>query len=62
MDRSSRRDQRKAKANEGKHGIAFVGAITVSSDPLAHIFDDPDHSGAEDRRSLSGESRARNGY
>jgi hypothetical protein len=38
-------DARKAEANLKKHGVAFDEALTVFADPLARIFDDPDHSG-----------------
>jgi uncharacterized DUF497 family protein len=43
-------DPRKAKANRHKHGITFDEALTVFPDPLASIFDDPDHSAEEKRR------------
>ena len=43
-------DPRKAKANRNKHGITFDEALTVFPDPLASIFDDPDHAAEEKRR------------
>lgn len=39
----------KAASNLSKHDIAFEEAVTVFADPLARIFDDPDHSAVEDR-------------
>ena len=50
MDVSFEWDPKKAAANRRKHGVAFEEAILVFSDPLARIFDDPDHSGSEPRR------------
>ena len=47
-------DQRKAVANARKHGVAFVDAIAVFSDPLARIFPDPDHSETEQRELIVG--------
>lgn len=44
-------DDRKAAANLKKHGIAFEEAATVFADPLARLYDDPDHS-SDDRRFL----------
>jgi uncharacterized DUF497 family protein len=49
-------DPRKAKANRHKHGITFDEALTVFSDPLASIFDDPDHSAEEKREVVVGHS------
>lgn len=37
-------DENKALRNEQKHKVSFRGALTVFGDPLALIFDDPDHS------------------
>lgn len=31
------------------HGVGFEEALTVFADPLARIFDDPDHSDDESR-------------
>ena len=42
-------DARKALTNQVKHGVSFEEAMSVFSDPLARIFDDPDHSVAESR-------------
>ncbi len=42
-------DGRKATENLKKHGVAFEEALTVFADPLARIFDDPDHSDDEQR-------------
>ena len=49
-------DARKAKANLNKHGVAFDEAMTVFADPLARIFDDPDHSADEPREIIIGHS------
>ena len=49
-------DSAKAAENLKKHGIAFEEAVTVFADPLAKIFDDPDHSGKEPRELLIGHS------
>jgi uncharacterized DUF497 family protein len=42
-------DAQKAQQNLKKHGVAFEEALTVFGDPLANIFEDPDHSGDERR-------------
>jgi uncharacterized DUF497 family protein len=47
-------DDRKAGANLRRHGIPFEEAVTVFSDPLARLYDDPDHSSSEDRFLLVG--------
>ena len=57
MDLRFEWDQRKAAANEAKHGVSFEEALTVFSDPLARIFDDPDHSRMEAREIIIGQSR-----
>jgi len=44
------------RANERKHRIGFEEAITVFVDPLARVFDDPDHSEREHRFLLVGRS------
>ena len=44
-------DAQKAEENLENHGVAFEEALTIFADPLANIFDDPDHS-AEERREL----------
>jgi len=49
-------DARKAAANVKKHGVAFDEALTVFADPLAKIFDDPDHSEDEKREIIIGQS------
>jgi uncharacterized DUF497 family protein len=49
-------DAAKAKRNVKKHGIAFEEALTVFADPLARIFDDPDHSNEEPRELIIGHS------
>ncbi len=49
-------DERKAAANERKHHVRFEEAVTVFLDPLAHVFDDPDHSTDETRFLLVGRS------
>jgi hypothetical protein len=47
-------DSRKAEVNRRKHRVAFEEAITVFADPLARIFDDPDHSNREHREIIAG--------
>ena len=49
-------DARKASENLKKHGVAFDEALTVFADPLARIFDDPDHSEHERRELIIGHS------
>jgi uncharacterized protein len=49
-------DASKAKVNLTKHGIVFEEGLTVFRDPLAKIFDDPDHSIAETREIIIGHS------
>jgi uncharacterized DUF497 family protein len=44
-------DATKARENLKKHGVAFEEALTVFADPLARIFDDPDHW-TDERREL----------
>lgn len=46
----------KAAENLKKHGVGFDEALTVFADPLASIFDDPDHSGEEPRELIIGHS------
>ena len=46
-------DDAKAKANLKKHGVGFDEALSVFADPLARIFDDPDHSEGEPREIIS---------
>jgi uncharacterized DUF497 family protein len=47
-------DRRKALANLVKHGISFEEAMSIFGDPLARIFDDPNHSVAETRELIIG--------
>lgn len=47
-------DFEKNKANQKKHGISFEEAVTVFYDNNAILFDDPDHSIAEERFLLIG--------
>jgi len=49
-------DPDKAAQNEAKHGVPFEEAITVFGDPLARIFNDPDHSIEERREIVIGHS------
>ena len=49
-------DATKARENLKKHGVAFEEALTVFADPLARIFDDPDHSESERRELIVGHS------
>ena len=52
-------DSSKAASNERKHGVSFIEAATVFLDPLARLFDDPDHSDDEVRLLLVGISARR---
>jgi hypothetical protein len=47
-------DDRKASANEKKHGVSFEEARTVFFDERARLIDDPDHSTDEERFILLG--------
>lgn len=49
-------DATKAAENTKKHGVTFDEALTVFADPLARIFDDPDHSSDERREIIVGHS------
>ena len=49
-------DPAKSDANLKKHGVAFSEALAVFGDPLARIFDDPDHSEDETREIIIGHS------
>jgi uncharacterized DUF497 family protein len=51
-------DEKKAAANEEKHGVSFHEAATVFGDPLAVTFADPDRSENEHRYVTFGMSRA----
>jgi len=46
----------KAKSNLRKHGVSFEEALTVFKDTLAFIFDDLEHSQAEQREIIIGTS------
>lgn len=50
-------DARKETLNELKHGVTFVEAKTVFSNPLAVIFDDKEHSIDEAREIIIGHSQ-----
>jgi uncharacterized DUF497 family protein len=50
-------DTHKALLNRMKHGVSFEEAVTVFADPLARIFDDPDHSITEAREVILGWSQ-----
>ena len=48
-------DPAKARTNLRKHGVSFEEAVTVfTTDPLARIHDDPDHSAGEAREIIVG--------
>jgi uncharacterized protein len=47
-------DPAKAAANARKHGVTFQEALTVFSDELGLLLDDPDHSASEERFVLLG--------
>jgi uncharacterized DUF497 family protein len=49
-------DATKARENREKHGVTFEEALTVFANPLARIFDDPDHSEIEPRELIIGHS------
>jgi len=49
-------DATKARENLKKDGVALEEALTVFADPLARIFDDPDHSENEQRELIVGHS------
>lgn len=51
-------DLRKSRSNRRKHRVRFEEAVTVYADPLARIFDDPDHSKSELREIIVGHSSA----
>ena len=52
-------DASKAKLNYIKHEVRFDDAISVFRDPLARLFDDPDHTATEPRTILVGHSANR---
>jgi uncharacterized DUF497 family protein len=47
-------DERKALANERKHGVSFDEARSVFFDERARLIDDPEHSEDEERFVLMG--------
>jgi uncharacterized DUF497 family protein len=49
-------DAKKAEEHLRKHGVSFEQALAVFADPLANIFDDPDHSEDERRELIIGHS------
>jgi uncharacterized protein len=49
-------DEAKARTNAQRHSVSFAEAVTVFDDPLAALFDDPNHSQREERRLLIGNS------
>lgn len=51
-------EEGKARQNVRKHGVRFEEAATVFIDPLARLYDDPDHSESELRFLLVGYSLA----
>ena len=53
-------DSKKAEANKVKHGVSFEEAITVFADPLARIFEEPEHSEIERREIIIGHSAKQN--
>ena len=52
-------DPQKAASNLRKHGVSFTEAATVFDDPLSVTVPDPDHSTAEDRLIIVGQSQQR---
>jgi uncharacterized DUF497 family protein len=52
-------DPQKAARNLRKHGVSFTEAATVFDDPLSVTVPDPDHSTAEDRLIIVGQSYQR---
>jgi hypothetical protein len=52
-------DSKKAASNREKHRISFAEAIGVFGDPLARIFDDPNHSDTERREIIVGHTMGR---
>jgi len=49
-------DREKAEANRTTHGIDFEEALTIFRVPLAHLFDDEEHSEDEPREIIIGHS------
>ena len=52
-------DPAKGESNARKHRITFILALTVFDDPYALIAPDPEHSTAETREWIIGESDRR---
>lgn len=50
-------DEKKAAANLARHGVSFDEAKSVFDDPVYVDFYDPDHSYAEHRYIIVGESQ-----
>ena len=50
-------DDQKAQQNLAAHGVTFEEATTVFDDPFYIIYADPDHSVAERRFIIIGESK-----
>lgn len=50
-------DENKNRSNIEKHGVSFAEASTVFYDECAILFDDPEHSAAEERFLLIGISQ-----
>jgi len=50
-------DSRKAAENQSKHDVSFEEATEVFADPLSSTVADPDHSVAEQRFVIFGQSR-----
>ena len=51
-------DEKKARANAAKHGVAFEEAATVFADTRSLTIPDPAHSQVEDRFIILGVSEA----
>jgi len=49
----------KAVSNLAKHEVCFQETSTIFADPLSETFDDPDHSGNEQRFIIIGHSENR---
>lgn len=49
-------DSKKAKFNLKKHAVSFEEASSVFADPLAAVYEDPDHSVYENRFLMIGTS------
>lgn len=56
MDLEFEWDRQKAEENRKSHRVSFEEAVTVFRDPLARIFDDPEHSQDERREIIVGHS------